>query len=100
MIGAALEPTSPAGAGSRVDPASASSDFLPPRLFDPTVRFLLLLVLWLQLWTWNGTEGYQLADSVEFMERARTFVHARDGRLTAIRPFGFSTVLVPFYPTA
>ena len=70
----------------------------PPRLSDSAVRTLLLLVLALQLWAWHGTEGYQLADSVEFMERARNFVLGREMLdSTAIRPFGFSTLLVPFF---
>ncbi|MFN0008842.1 MAG: hypothetical protein ACKVXR_13150, partial [Planctomycetota bacterium] len=70
----------------------------PPRISDPAVRCLLLLVLALQLWTWRGTEGYQLADSVEFMERARNFVLGHEMLdSTAIRPFGFSTLLVPFF---
>lgn len=70
----------------------------PPRPSDPAVRILLLLVLALQLWAWHGTEGYQLADSVEFMERARNFVHGYETiDSSAIRPFGFSTLLVPFF---
>lgn len=70
----------------------------PPRLSDPAVRCLLLLVLAVQLWAWHGTEGYQLADSVEFMERARNFVRGHEMvDSTAIRPFGFSTLLVPFF---
>jgi hypothetical protein len=55
-------------------------------------------VLVLELWTWGATEGYQLADSVEFMERARNFVRGEamvDS--SAIRPFGFSSVLLPFF---
>lgn len=97
-IGTSLGDPSHAGAGSRVDPRDQPFESDPPRLFDPAVRFLLLLVLWLQLWSWSGTEGYQLADSVEFMERARTFVHGIEMvDSTAIRPFGFSTVLVPFF---
>ena len=69
-----------------------------PGLRDRAVRWLLLFVLALQLWCWHGTEGYQLADSVEFMERARSFVRGEAMvDATAIRPFGFSTVLVPFF---
>jgi hypothetical protein len=87
VIGAPLEPRTRASAESEL-----------PGLFDPAVVLVLLIVLGLQLWTWHGTEGYQLADSVEFMERARNFVHGQEMvDSTAIRPFGFSTVLVPFF---
>lgn len=76
----------------------ASPETRPPRLRDPAVVLLLLLVFALQLGSWNATEGYQIADSVEFMERARNFVRTESMvDSTAIRPFGFSTVLVPFF---
>ncbi len=72
-----------------------------PRSSEPIVLGLLAVVLALQLWSWWGTEGYPIADSVEFMERARVF--ERGERMidsTAIRPFGFSTLLVPFFALA
>ncbi len=72
-----------------------------PSLKDPLVVALLLLVLVVELGCWRATEGYQLADSVEFMERARSLVRGQamvDS--VAIRPFGFSTVLVPFFALA
>src|SRR5882672_4137813 len=70
-------------------------------LRDPRVLALLGLVLLLQLGAWRATEGYQIADSVEFMERARSFERGQamiDSH--AIRPFGFSSVLVPFFALA
>lgn len=77
----------------------------PPKsgssLRDPRVLALLGLVLLLQLWSWRATEGYQIADSVEFMERARSFERGQamiDS--VAIRPFGFSSALVPFFALA
>jgi hypothetical protein len=68
---------------------------------DPAVIALLALTLVLELLAWRGTEGYQLADSVEFMERARALAHGQamvDS--VAIRPFGFSALLVPFFALA
>ena len=68
---------------------------------DPAVVALLALTLVLELLAWRGTEGYQLADSVEFMERARALERGQamvDS--VAIRPFGFSALLVPFFALA
>lgn len=59
---------------------------------------LVLLTLALQGISWSSLEGYQLADSVEYMERARAFVRSEeviDSR--QIRSFGFSALLVPFF---
>jgi hypothetical protein len=72
-----------------------------PSWRDPRVLALLGFVLLLQLWSWRATEGYQIADSVEFMERARSFERGQamvDS--VAIRPFGFSSALVPFFALA
>lgn len=68
---------------------------------DPAVRWLLLLTLVLQAWAVSRVEGYQIADSVEFMERARAFVRGEEVvDSVAIRPFGFSFLLVPFFAVA
>lgn len=59
---------------------------------------LLSLVAILQAISWWVLEGYQLADSVEYMERAFNF--ARQEEMIdsqAIRSFGFSSLLVPFF---
>jgi hypothetical protein len=72
-----------------------------PSLREPAVLLLLALVLILELASWRATEGYQLADSVEFMERARSLERGQamiDS--VAIRPFGFSSLLVPFFALA
>jgi hypothetical protein len=72
-----------------------------PSLRDRNVRWMIALTLCLQLLAWVRVDGYQLADSVEFMERALVFV--RGERLIdagAIRPFGFSFALVPFFALA
>ena len=70
-------------------------------LSDPAVLTVLGLALLLELLAWRWTEGYQLADSVEFMERARALERGQamvDS--VAIRPFGFSALLVPFFALA
>jgi hypothetical protein len=70
-------------------------------LSDGAVRVLLAFALIAELLVWWRVRGYSLADSVEFMERARIFVRgetAYDEGL--IRPFGFSSVLLPFFVVA
>jgi hypothetical protein len=67
-------------------------------LGSAALRAILLLTLLLQAFTWMGLEGYQLADSVEYMERAYAFVRAEDViDAHTIRSFGFSALLVPFF---
>lgn len=80
-------------------PATLGADGrLLPRLADPSVRVLLALVVVLQAISWWILEGYQLADSVEYMERAQALVRSEqviDSR--QVRSFGFSGLLVPFF---
>lgn len=79
----------------------SSSDLAPPTLGDTATRWILLLAVLLQAWAWHRLSGYQLADSVEFMDRA--FAVARGETLDtrgAVRSFGFSTLLLPFFVTA
>lgn len=67
-------------------------------LHDPALLALLALVLVLQLATWRALDGYQIADSVEYLERARTLVRGEPMiDAGAIRPIGFSALLVPFF---
>jgi hypothetical protein len=72
-----------------------------PSLRDNSVRALLAFTFVLQLLVWSRLRGYSVADSVEFMERAQILVHAEptvdEG---VIRPFGFSSVLLPFFVVA
>lgn len=68
---------------------------------DPALRVVLALTLALQLLTWHGLSGYQLADSVEYMERAYLFVRSEpvvDSRI--VRSFGFSALLTPIFAVA
>ena len=62
------------------------------------LRWVLLLVLSLQLFSWSSLEGYQLADSVEYMERARNLAIGQEVRVEgAVRSFGFSLLLTPVF---
>ena len=70
----------------------------PFRWRDRALGWLLLGALALQVLALSRVDGYQLADSVEFMERARAFVRGEEMIDAAhIRPFGFSFLLVPFF---
>lgn len=71
------------------------------RFDDPAVLAVLVCAAVLQLAAWSTLGGYQIADSVEFLERARTFVRGEEMiDSKAIRPFGFSALLVPFVALA
>jgi hypothetical protein len=62
---------------------------------------LALTTLALQCGTWINLEGYQLADSVEYMERAQAVVRNQsviDSH--QIRSFGFSALLAPIFLAA
>jgi hypothetical protein len=73
----------------------------PSTATSTSVRWLVLATLVLQLWAVSRIEGYQIADSVEFMERARAFVRGEEVvDASVIRPFGFSFLLVPFFAVA
>lgn len=87
---------------SHACPPLADADGRPlPGLGDGAVRLLLLLVLALLGYSWWLLEGYQIADSVEYMEGAQAFV--RGERIldsTSNRSLGFSTLLLPFFALA
>ncbi len=76
----------------------------PPLLLGPrdrSLRLILLLTVALQAATWYAMDGYQLADSVEYMERAFNFVRGEqvvDNHI--VRPAGFSALLLPFFAVA
>ncbi|MBL8857038.1 MAG: glycosyltransferase family 39 protein [Planctomycetes bacterium] len=83
---------------ARVVPLRASDGSELPRLFDTHVRWMLLFAFALQAYAWWRIEGYQLADSVEFMERARAFVRGEEMVDSGVvRPIGFSFLLMPFF---
>lgn len=100
LEGAAPEGRVPFVSRSAPDPPAATGEpRLGPR--DRWLGWVLLLTALLQVRTWYGLEGYQLADSVEYMERAHAFVSGQemvDPRV--IRSFGFSALLTPFFGAA
>jgi len=76
-----------------------------PEVSAPPARWvwslLVFVTLALQFNTWNELEGYQLADSVEYMERAQAVVRNQsviDSQ--QIRSFGFSALLAPLFLVA
>ncbi len=67
-----------------------------PSLRDASVRWILLLTVLMQLGSWAILGGYQLADSIEYVENAQGLVHGQrvlDSH--AIRSFFFSLFLAP-----
>ncbi|MBI5364035.1 MAG: glycosyltransferase family 39 protein [Planctomycetes bacterium] len=65
---------------------------------DPGLLVVLAVTLVLQCSAWAALDGYQIADSVEFLERARSLVRGEamvDS--VSIRPVGFSALLVPLF---
>lgn len=83
----------------RVDtPLLASDGSALPTLRTNYVQWILALALALQIFAWWRVDGYQLADSVEFMERARAVVRGEQMiDAGAVRPIGFSFLLIPFF---
>src|SRR6185436_3210502 len=67
----------------------------------PSVVVLLAIVALWQAISWWRTDGYRIADTVEFMEHAAGFVHGQAPVDAAvIRPFGFALLLTPFFVVA
>lgn len=82
-------------------PTPSESDVAPPRLGDRGVRWLVALTVVLQLLAWSELEGYQLADSVEYMDRAHAVATGADLQAQrAHRSFAFSLVFLPLFAAA
>ena len=83
-------------------PLGVGADGAPlptPRERGPLL--ILLLAILLQAFSWYQLEGYQLADSVEYMERAQAFASGEELQASgAVRSLGFSSLLVPFFAAA
>jgi 4-amino-4-deoxy-L-arabinose transferase-like glycosyltransferase len=82
-------------------PATKSSDRSELSSRDPRLLLLLGLTAVLLVISWWREEGYQIADSVEYLERAHGIVLGHqliDSQ--AIRSFGFSGLLVPLFALA
>lgn len=86
----------------RPGPPSAPSQEAPlPSLRDRDLRWVLGLAVLLLAFSWWRLEGYQLADSVEYMERAQGIVAGeRVPSQYAIRSLGYAATLVPFFALA
>ena len=91
-----------APAGTDQAPPLLDADGRPlPGLGDRALQLLLLFVLTLLAYSWWMLEGYQIADSVEYMERAQLLLRGEDVLdPTSNRSFGFSTLLLPFFAVA
>lgn len=69
-----------------------------PRLADFDVRLVLVFTFALQLYSWWRLDGYQLADSVEYIERAQGFLFGHEVLgPSSVRSFAFSALFLPFY---
>lgn len=69
-----------------------------PRVSDGDVKLVLGLGLLLQLFSWWRLFGYQLADSVEYMERAQGFLFGHEVLgPSSVRSFAFSALFLPFF---
>ncbi|MFT7668427.1 MAG: hypothetical protein ACI8X5_001119 [Planctomycetota bacterium] len=72
-----------------------------PALRDRRTQLLLLITALVQAFAWHQSNGYQLADSVEFMDRAYTVANGLTLDSEGIvRGFGFSTLLLPIFTLA
>ncbi|HVS09291.1 MAG TPA: glycosyltransferase family 39 protein, partial [Planctomycetota bacterium] len=72
-----------------------------PRPFERATLSILALATLLLAWSWSRVEGYQIADSVEYLERAHSIVLGVpmiDSQ--AIRSFGFSGLFIPLFALA
>ncbi len=69
-----------------------------PRLANLDVRLVLALTFALQLYSWWRLDGYQLADSVEYIERAQGYLFGHEVLgPSSVRSFAFSALFLPFY---
>lgn len=68
-----------------------------PRARDPWMLLAMGLAVALQLWTWSRLDGYELADVIEYMDRADQFVRGEPLDPGTLRSFAFSALLVPLF---
>ncbi len=69
-----------------------------PRLRDRDVLAVLGFASLLLAVSWSQLEGYQLADSVEYMERAQAIVRGSEViDSSAVRSFGYTGILLPIF---
>ena len=73
------------------------SSALPRPTRDPWVWLLSGLALLLMFWTLGRIEGYLLADTVEYMDRAEAVAQGAQLDPSTMRSFAFSALLVPLF---
>jgi len=80
-------------------PVRRGADGQPlPRLGEPSFALLALMVVALCLLGWRRLDGYQLADSIEYMEHAQAFARGEEVLDSQnIRPPAFPALLTPFF---
>ena len=84
-------------AATKPDDAATTAAITAPR----GAWIVLALTFLALLASWSRLDGYQLADSVEYMERAQAMVRGEEVvDSTAIRSYGFVTVLAPIFLVA
>lgn len=82
-------------------PAPPSLAAPPPSAAGPSLGkplwVLLLAVVAAQVFAWSRLEGYQLADCVEYLDRAEAFSRGEPLDPGTARSFAFSALLVPVF---
>ncbi len=69
-------------------------------LSDRRSLFVFASILIAEIWTLSRLEGYQLADSVEYMDRAWDFARGNGIGPDSPRSFAFSGLLLPIFAVA
>lgn len=97
----------PPGPGDGKDPRAARRDSAAAASAGPDGRYLalrdwrlaavVLAALAGQLLVWQRIDGYRIADTVEYMERAQEVVLGVPRNAATIRSFAFSILLVPYF---
>ena len=96
-----IAPSTIAPPPKRRAPAPPPREQELPRPFERPTLAILALATALLAWSWSRVEGYQIADSVEYLERAHNIVLGVpmvDSQ--AIRSFGFSGLFIPLFALA
>lgn len=86
-----------------MNPGAADGSRSPetlPSWRDPGLLLVLLGTAALQFFAWSRLEGYQLADSVEYMDRAWAVARGEALDPSTIRSFAFSALLLPIFAVA
>ncbi|MFT7664198.1 MAG: hypothetical protein ACI87A_002429, partial [Planctomycetota bacterium] len=83
------------------EPSQPHHQEVPIKWNDRSLLLLLLIVFVLQLLSWSSLEGYQLADSVEYLERAQALARGENVIDSVdIRGFGFIALFAPLFALA